>query len=294
MQNQISYKKATFYFYVLFLAGLYNLVWGAWVILFPKLSFTLHGMELPRYLEIWQCVGMIVGVYGIGYIAASSDPIKHWPIVLVGFLGKIFGPIGFAKALIDGVFPPTFFINIIFNDLIWWVPFFMILKDTYKANQNNNSDIDLKELKLDPKSVIVALRHQGCTFSRENLELLNTNYKLLKEKDMSVYILHMSQDEEIKPLIEKYIKDPVKLIADPDAKVYKTLKLNRVSLLKAFGITEFVKGARGFFKGYGLGPLRGDGFQLGGIFLIENDKVTKSYPTERASDTFKFEEIINS
>lgn len=294
MQNPISYNRATFYFYVLFLAGIYNLLWGAWVILFPKLSFTLHGMDLPRYLEIWQCVGMIVGVYGIGYIAASSDPIKHWPIVLVGFLGKVFGPIGFAKALIDGVFPPTFFINIIFNDLIWWIPFYMMLRDAYKAHSNNVSAVNIEELDLAPKSLVVALRHQGCTFSRENLELLNSNYEQLKEKGMSVYILHMSQDSEIRPLIEKYIKEPVELISDPEAKVYKALALGKVSLFKAFGLTEFIKGAKGFLKGYGLGPLRGDGFQLGGVFLIENNKVTKSFPTQRASDTYQFNKIINT
>ena len=49
-------------------------------------------------------VGMIVGVYGIGYIIASARPLVHWPIILVGFLGKIFGPIGFTKALIEGIF----------------------------------------------------------------------------------------------------------------------------------------------------------------------------------------------
>ena len=84
-------------------------------------------------------VGMIVGVYGLGYIAAASDPIKHWPIVMVGFLGKIFGPIGFVQALYNEVFPISFMINIVFNDLIWWVPFFMMLKDAYKMNASSSS-----------------------------------------------------------------------------------------------------------------------------------------------------------
>lgn len=74
---------------------------------------------------------MIVGVYGIGYLIAATDPNRHWPIVLVGFLGKIFGPIGFAKALITGVFPLSFGINIIFNDIIWWIPFYLLLKQAY-------------------------------------------------------------------------------------------------------------------------------------------------------------------
>lgn len=117
------------------LAGVYNVLWGALVVLFPLPFFELFGMEAPNYPELWQCIGMIVGVYGVGYWIAASDPVKHFPIVLVGFLGKIFGPIGFAQALITGRFPLAFGINIIFNDLIWWVPFFLILKRKYDQDR---------------------------------------------------------------------------------------------------------------------------------------------------------------
>ena len=115
---------------ILRLAAIYNLLWGAVAVLFPVQSFELFGMESPLYPQLWQCIGMIVGVYGIGYWLAAENPIVHWPIVLVGFLGKIFGPIGFSMALINGEFPLKFGLNIIFNDLVWWVPFFMILKST--------------------------------------------------------------------------------------------------------------------------------------------------------------------
>lgn len=117
------------------LAGIYNITWGTLVILFPLKFFELFGMEAPNYPELWQCVGMIVGVYGLGYWIAAKDPIAHFPIVLVGFLGKIFGPIGFLQALITGRFPPAFGINIIFNDLIWWIPFFLILKRKYEKDR---------------------------------------------------------------------------------------------------------------------------------------------------------------
>ncbi len=113
----------------LWAAGLYNLAWGGLVIALPNLLFDLCGIDRLNYPEIWQCVGMIVGVYGIGYIIAAGDSRKHWPIVLAGLLGKIFGPIGFATALGKGTFPPVFGLTILTNDLIWWVPFAMILRD---------------------------------------------------------------------------------------------------------------------------------------------------------------------
>lgn len=112
-------------------AGVYNLLWGAAVIAFPHLLFDLCGIPRLNYPEIWQCVGMIVGVYGVGYWVAATDPRRHWPIVLVGFLGKLFGPVGFAVAVARGVFPPAFGLTILTNDLVWWVPFALILWDAF-------------------------------------------------------------------------------------------------------------------------------------------------------------------
>lgn len=122
-------------------AALYNLAWGGLVIAFPKLIFELTKIQTPNAvgLAIWQCVGMIVGVYGVGYWAASRDPLRHWPIVLVGLLGKIFGPIGFAKALLDGVFPAEFGLTIITNDLIWWIPFTLILWHAWRFHAQPKS-----------------------------------------------------------------------------------------------------------------------------------------------------------
>lgn len=89
-------------------AGIYNLAWGAVTVLFPAWLFLLTGLDEPRYPFIWQCVGMIVGVYGVGYLAAATDPLRHWPIVLVGLLGKIFGPLGYVGGLIRGDVPLAF------------------------------------------------------------------------------------------------------------------------------------------------------------------------------------------
>lgn len=122
--------------HVLLAAGLYNIVWGASVILAPAAFFKFAGMPLPVYPQIWQCVGMIVGVYGVGYLIAASDPLRHWPITLVGLLGKILGPIGFISALLSGELPLTFGLTIITNDLIWWVPFAAILYQARKSSRH--------------------------------------------------------------------------------------------------------------------------------------------------------------
>ena len=122
-------------------AGLYNLVWGSLVVLFPNLVFDLLSMSRPNYPEIWQCVGMIVGVYGLGYWIASFHPMQHWPIVLVGFLGKIFGPLGFAFSIWKSSLPLKFGWLLVTNDFIWWVPFGLILKMKWDDFVKNNRGV---------------------------------------------------------------------------------------------------------------------------------------------------------
>ncbi len=114
--------------HVLLWAAAYNLIWGTFVVVSPATIFRWAGFDpMPVYLELWQCIGMIVGVYGIGYGIAAYDPYRHWPIVLVGLLGKFFGPIGFVQTITSGRFPAAMAWTTVTNDLIWWVPFTVIL-----------------------------------------------------------------------------------------------------------------------------------------------------------------------
>lgn len=124
-------------------AGVYNLAWGASVILAPTLQFSLLGVPETRWpndvgLAIWQCVGMVIGLYGLGYLIAATNPFRHWPIVLIGLLGKVMGPIGFIDAaFVRGVMPAEFGYTLITNDFIWWVPFGLILLGAWRRRRES-------------------------------------------------------------------------------------------------------------------------------------------------------------
>jgi hypothetical protein len=125
----------------LVLAGVYNLAWGAAVVALPDLTFRLGGLHTKAhdgvdpnlYLHLWQCVGMVVGVYGVGYWIAATDPDRHWPVVLVGLLGKVFGPIGALIGIARDKLPATMLWTNLTNDFIWWVPFALILHHAYRT-----------------------------------------------------------------------------------------------------------------------------------------------------------------
>lgn len=113
-------------------AGVYNIVWGSWALFFPHAVFDIFELARPVWPQVWQCLGMVIGVYGVGYLIAARDPLRHWPIVLVGMLGKVFGPIGFVFYAMKGDFPWSWGVMLVFNDLIWWWPFGAILIRTIR------------------------------------------------------------------------------------------------------------------------------------------------------------------
>jgi hypothetical protein len=121
---------------VLWAAAIYNLAWGGLVVLFPLAPFRWAALPLPNYPEIWQCLGMVIGVYGVAYALAARDPLRHWPIVFVGLLGKVLGPIGFLLAALDGRLPWRAGWTILTNDLIWWLPFGCILAAARRARNS--------------------------------------------------------------------------------------------------------------------------------------------------------------
>ncbi len=110
-------------------AAAYNLLWGSANILYPELFFQLVGMPPPTYPALWRVVGMFVLVYAPAYWWVARFPARHPHLILIGLLGKVLGPVGFAWSLLAGELPLAFGWTILANDLIWWIPFMLYLRD---------------------------------------------------------------------------------------------------------------------------------------------------------------------
>lgn len=104
-------------------AAAYNALWGAAVVVWPSLLMRLAGVQTPAVEPFVQCIGMIVGVYALGYALVAKDPVRFGPFVYVGLLGKVLGPVGFLLAAGEGRLPWSFgWVNVL-NDLVWLPPF---------------------------------------------------------------------------------------------------------------------------------------------------------------------------
>lgn len=112
-------------------AGLYNIGWGLYAALDPQWLFRFAKMPLANHPQIFACLGMVVGLYGILYLEVARAPERGWLLAAVGLTGKMLGPIGLAMLLWQGVWPLATIVLCLTNDLIWWLPFALYLSDAW-------------------------------------------------------------------------------------------------------------------------------------------------------------------
>ncbi|MEO0512906.1 MAG: peroxiredoxin-like family protein, partial [Planctomycetota bacterium] len=301
---------------VLRLAAVYNVLWGAATIVLPNTTLGLltGGGEIAGTTVVfWQGIGMIVGVYGIGYWIAGDHPYRHWPIVLVGMLGKIFGPIGFVDAVfIRGDLPVTFGLTILTNDLAWWVPFTLMLLGAYRDDEQRRrlalttgaEDLDaakalsdegfaeLAERSHERPLLVVFLRHFGCTYCRETLGELAKKRDAVERSGARLVLVHTHDDERGRVQIAKYNLPEHDVITDPDRSLYRAFELKRGTLGELFGARVWLRGVEaGLVKGHLVGPLQGDGFQMPGAFLVSKGRVVRAFRNRDAADLPDFEAL---
>jgi len=114
-------------------AGLYNILWGLWSTSDPQWLFRFAGMPPTNHPAIFACLGMVVGLYGLLYLEVARLPARGWAIAAVGLIGKILGPTGMLWLILRGGWPPAAFVLCLTNDVIWWVPFAIYLRDAWPA-----------------------------------------------------------------------------------------------------------------------------------------------------------------
>ncbi len=287
------------------LAGVYNLLFGFICIFFPSLIFETLGIQSPDYIALWQCIGLLIAIFGVGYLVVYGDPHKHWLVVLLGLMGKLGAALGFIYTQIAGTLPFEFIYLVIINDLIW-IPFFALtLKATYQGyldtlgaealplDESLRKFIvggeSLYELSYKKPLLLIFLRHAGCAFCRETLAALS------KEKidDMFTVVVHMGRDVDGNYLRDRFKLPWVSFVSDSDRVLYRSFGLRRGTLSQLFGPLVWLRGFNAaVIKGLGVGVIQGDGFQMPGAFIVHKGKVIYEERAASASDLPNFEKLL--
>lgn len=287
---------------VLFLAAAYHLIWGGLAVLAPARLGVDPAADPAADPRLWQGLGLLVGAYGVGFGIAARDPFRHWPIVLVGLLAKLAGPLGFAWAAGRAEPPSSMGLVILGNDIVWWLPFALILRgaarehraattppvvpvDTALAIYFDRQGRSLLEASRKQPLFLVFLRHFGCTFCREALADLRQARSRIDAAGTRLVLVHMSEDDRAQAFITRYGLDDVTCIGDPERVLYRAFTLGRGSLRQLFGWSVIKRGwSAGVVGGHGVGKLEGDGFQMPGAFVVSHGQVVHEYVHQTAAD----------
>src|SRR5215475_6353423 len=108
--------RRKFHRLVFLIAGIYNLCWGALSIIDPQWLFRFAGMPPQNYPEIFACLGMVIGLYGVLYLEVARVPERGWLLAAVGLLGKVLGPIGWLHLVNNGKWPMATLVLCLTND----------------------------------------------------------------------------------------------------------------------------------------------------------------------------------
>lgn len=285
----------------LLLAGIYHMFFAIAAFAWPNLCFDWIGIDRPNHPVLWRAAGLLSAVFGIGFLIASHDPIRHWPILLFGFAKASLVIFLLAASIFSHELPTKALWLAFFDDIIWWFPLAVILWATVQAHVGRpptreaplsvseaceayhlSSGESLAEASAGKTVALVFLRHFGCTFTRQILRQLQNLQKEADRHQARLVLVHMLQKgRETQYLGER---SGVARIADPLCELYRAFGLGKGGFFELFGPRVWLRGALALFKGCGVGHLAGDGLQMPGAFLVRDSAVIARQPARTASD----------
>ena len=241
-----------------------------------------------------RLLGGVDAAVGFGYAVASMAPLRYWPMVLVGLFENALTLIA---ALVSGAW------TVAGISAGWLIPLAIILGRTSRdfidevgapaadpreramlraQSQDGYSLFELSQLR---PTLLVFLRHAGCTFCREAASDIARLRPEIERGGAGVVFVTMSPEPEAQSFFERYGLADVPRISDPECRLYRAFDLKRGGWRDMLGWTVWKRGFQaGVLDGHGVGPTEGDAFRMPGVFLVHEGKVVRGFRHDGPAD----------
>ncbi|MCB1102775.1 MAG: AhpC/TSA family protein [Kiritimatiellae bacterium] len=157
----------------------------------------------------------------------------------------------------------------------------------------SNRGETLAELSASAPVLMVFLRHLGCTFCRETLADLQRVRSDLESQGVIIALVHMSSDLAARTMFARYGLEDVPRFADRHRKLYRAFGLRRGTLGQIFGPVNWKRAFEaGVGSRHGVGKLQGNGFQMPGVFLIDQGTIVAGHAHLQVSDRPDYRKLI--
>jgi hypothetical protein len=113
---------------LLWFVGGYNLLAGLGMLCLYHEGYKLLGVAKPDLNLPIQLVGVLVGLFGVGYWMVAANPIENRNLLLLGFWSKLLGSLLGIYYVAVGKLPLFFIAVLLVSDIGYLPPFYFILR----------------------------------------------------------------------------------------------------------------------------------------------------------------------
>ena len=125
--------------YLLWFVGGYNVLAGLGMLIFYHEGFRFLDLPKPELMLPLQIVGVMVLLFGVGYWLVAWNPIENRNVLLLGFLSKFLGSLLGVGYIVAGKMPLLFLPILFFADIVYLVPFLLIMRRLYRWPRDANA-----------------------------------------------------------------------------------------------------------------------------------------------------------
>jgi len=167
--------------------------------------------------------------------------------------------------------------------------------DQLFRRMQTNVGMNLYEHSMERPIMLVFLRHFGCTFCREALADISEKREVLESLGAKLVFVHMAESEIAERYFTRYNIPEAIHVSDPECNFYRAFGLMKGSFTQLFGLQTWIRGFQaGLMEGHGIGPQLGDGFQMPGVFVIQDGELKEAFIHKLASDRPDYEGLVKN
>ena len=117
--------------FLLIFAGYFNLMAGACIFTFYHEGYRLLGIPKPELMLPVQVMGILVAMFGAGYLLVAQNPLENRHLLMLGFWSKALCSVLALTYVAGGELPLAFLSILFFADIVYLPPFYMIMRRIY-------------------------------------------------------------------------------------------------------------------------------------------------------------------
>jgi CDP-diglyceride synthetase len=140
IRNPSTRPLAKWMKFVLRFVAVYNVLAGLFMLIGYHETYKIIGMEKPDISFPIQLVGILVGLFGVGYYLVAKNPIENRNVLALGFWSKFLGSCLGTGYVLMGKLPPQFIAVYFFADVIYLPPFYLIMRRLYALARERDEE----------------------------------------------------------------------------------------------------------------------------------------------------------